>query len=241
MHFLDLTLPTLAENLALDEALLEQAEAESPTAEMLRVWESPQTAVILGRASRREVEANVAACEDEKVSILRRTSGGCAVVIGPGCLMYSAVLSYELHPQLRILDQTHLFVLQRLQRALSTLLDGVAFHGTCDLTWRGRKFSGNSLRCKRTHLLYHGTILYDFPLPSIGRYLGQPPREPEYRAGRSHEEFVTNVPVDPRRLKQELPRAFDATLQLADWPRERMSQLVASRYAVHEWHTAGKA
>src|SRR5581483_7530419 len=37
MHFLDLTLPTLTENLALDEALL--LEAEEGGAEVLRLWE----------------------------------------------------------------------------------------------------------------------------------------------------------------------------------------------------------
>ena len=36
MYFLDLTLPTLAENLALDEALLLDAEAGGP--EVLRLW-----------------------------------------------------------------------------------------------------------------------------------------------------------------------------------------------------------
>ena len=43
MHFLDLTLPTLPENLALDEALLLEAEAGGPN--LLRVWSWPNNAV----------------------------------------------------------------------------------------------------------------------------------------------------------------------------------------------------
>ena len=46
MQLLDLTLPTLADNLALDEALLLQAEAGGP--EALRFWEWPSYAVVIG-------------------------------------------------------------------------------------------------------------------------------------------------------------------------------------------------
>src|SRR5258705_289501 len=43
MRFLDLTLPAAAENLALDEALLLEAEAGS-AGEILRLWEWPRPA-----------------------------------------------------------------------------------------------------------------------------------------------------------------------------------------------------
>ena len=236
MRFLDLTLPSLAENLALDEALLDTAEADGANQETLRLWESPEVAVVLGRASRRADEANLAACELDGVPVVRRTSGGCAVVIGPGCLMYSAVLSYELRAALRMLDQAHRFVMQRLQSALASQLDHVAYQGTCDLTWQGRKFSGNSLRCKRSHLLYHGTILYGFPLELAERYLRRPPREPDYRQGRSHEAFITNVPVDPARLRDSLHAAFAAHEPLEPWPRDLTQQLVEKRYRQPSWH-----
>ena len=49
MKYLDITLPTVATNLALDEALLEDAEAGVPVPEVLRVWESPELAVVIGR------------------------------------------------------------------------------------------------------------------------------------------------------------------------------------------------
>ena len=58
MELLDLTLPTPAENLALEEALLDHAESAPQSAEVLRFWESPQTIVILGRGSKFGVEVN---------------------------------------------------------------------------------------------------------------------------------------------------------------------------------------
>ena len=48
MKLLDLTLDSPAENLALDEALLEQAEADGPQ-EVLRLWEPESPLVVMGR------------------------------------------------------------------------------------------------------------------------------------------------------------------------------------------------
>lgn len=232
MQFLDLTLPTLAENLALDEALLDAAETSSAAGECFRLWEGAEVAVVLGRSSRRAMEANLAACELNAVPVLRRCSGGCAVVIGPGCLMYSVVLSYERRPELRSLDEAHRFVLGNVQRAI----DGSQLKGTSDLVWRARKFSGNSLRCKRSHLLYHGTLLYDFPLHLIGDYLRTPPREPEYRAGRGHLQFVGNVPVAGATLRAALQESLNAIETYNVWPRELTQRLVDERYSQAAWN-----
>ena len=57
MRLLDLTLPTAAENVALDEALLDAAEAASEQGseepEVLRLWEPTQFFVVVGRSSAR--------------------------------------------------------------------------------------------------------------------------------------------------------------------------------------------
>jgi lipoate-protein ligase A len=202
----------------------------------LRLWESPEIAVVLGRSSKMAEEANLAACQTDEVPIVRRTSGGCAVVVGPGCLMYSLVLSYERRPHLRLLDETHRFVLSGVQRALSGVVANVIFAGTSDLTSQGRKIGGNSVRCKRNHFLYHGTLLCDFAIERISSYLRSPPREPEYRAGRSHEAFVANLRIEPDLLRNSLRDVFAASESLNEWPRERVSALMIERYGRAEWH-----
>ncbi|MCH8923144.1 MAG: lipoate--protein ligase family protein, partial [Planctomycetes bacterium] len=103
MFYLDTTLPTVAENLALDEALLQQARGGS-TGGVLRLWESPEMAVVVGRSSRVANEVYETECQQAGVPILRRSSGGAAVLIGPGCLMVSLVLGYEQYPLLRMID-----------------------------------------------------------------------------------------------------------------------------------------
>ena len=80
MRYLDLTLPGAAENLALDETLLQQAEAAGCPTETLRLWEAARPMVVLGRSSKIEAEVHLDACRELDVPVLRRTSGGAAVL-----------------------------------------------------------------------------------------------------------------------------------------------------------------
>lgn len=236
MRLLDLTLASPAENLALDEALLEWAEAGELPCEVLRLWEAPRPCVVIGRSSRYASEVRLEACQKLDIPVLRRSSGGAAIVAGPGCLMYAVVLSYELRPALRLLDEAHRQVLGVNVASLGKLLPGISCQGTSDLVVAGRKFSGNSLRCKRTHLLYHGTLLYDFPLPLAQQCLTMPPRQPDYRAGRGHELFITNVPLSSTAMRQALISGWQANETLLDWPRELTARLATERYTQPAWN-----
>jgi lipoate---protein ligase len=238
MQYLNVTLPTPTENLALDEALLEEAEATPTSTEILRLWESPTPLVVVGRSSHIAVEVRVDACRSSGVPVLRRVSGGAAVVAGPGCLMYALVLSYERHPHLRALSNAHRYVLDTLAGALAPLAPEVQCRGTSDLALGEQKFSGNSVRCRRNHFLYHGTLLYDFPLALIDRYLAMPPRMPDYRDGRPHHGFVANLPVKVEALREVLIAAWEAHQSCRDWPVDRTARLVAEKYSRPEWNDA---
>jgi lipoate-protein ligase A len=236
MLYLDLSLDTPAENLALDEALLLEAEEAAAPHEVLRVWEPQQAFVVLGSSSRHDDEVHLALCRAEGVPVLRRPSGGAAILAGRGCLMYAVVLSSERHPQLQAVDLAHRYVLGRLVSALGGRVPGVHEAGTSDLAIGDHKFSGNSMRCKRRCLLYHGTLLYDFSLEKIGRYLRTPARQPSYRRERPHGEFVVNLPLDRASLMAAVREAFEAGEPLGDWPRERTDQLVREKYSRQDWN-----
>src|SRR5262249_51985287 len=109
MQLLDLTLGSIAENLALEEALLLQAEQGGP--EVLRLWEWRQQAVVLGAAGRLAQEVDEAACMNDGVPIVRRSSGGGAVVLGPGCLNFSLILRFDHHPSLIDLHASYRYIL----------------------------------------------------------------------------------------------------------------------------------
>jgi lipoate---protein ligase len=236
VKLLDLTLPTPAENVALDEALLDAAETGELNDDVLRLWESLQPMVVIGRSSRVAEEVDLAACDAAGVPVLRRASGGAAIVAGPGCLMYGLVLRYAGREHLRMLDQAHQHVLGAVASALGKIVPGVQHVGTSDLAIGNQKFSGNSVRCKREHLLYHGTLLYAFDLPLVERLLRMPPRQPVYRNGRSHDKFIANLDVSATDLKRALIEGFAAAQPLAEWPRSRTEQLVGERYLLAAWN-----
>lgn len=235
MHFLELTLPTLEENLALDEALLLEAEA-ARGGEVLRFWEWPSLAVVLGAGGRLAQEVDEKACEQDDVPIRRRSSGGGTVLLGRGCLLYSLVLAYARAEELREILSSYRFVLKLIRNALLDTTPGVEFAGTSDLCVAGKKFSGNSQQRKRNCLLHHGTVLYDFGIGEIGRYLREPDRQPKYRRGRAHEEFVTNLPVAAATLKECIRSAWQTSGPLADWPKEASRRLVLEKYRRDDWN-----
>lgn len=236
MRLLDLTLPAPAENLALDEALLDEAETAAAPVEILRLWEPTSPLVVVGRSSEVDVEVDMPRCRKLGVPVLRRTSGGATIVTGPGCLMYAVVLSYELRPELRSIDQAHIQVLETLQRGISPLVQGVARRGTSDLAIGDRKFSGNSLRCRKRALLYHGTLLYDFDLALAPACLKTPPRMPAYREHRPHETFITNLPLQREPLRTALIEAWRADEGKAAWNRDLVKRLAAEKYSQSSWN-----
>jgi lipoate---protein ligase len=234
MQLLDLTLPVLSDNLALDEALLLHAEAGGP--EVLRFWEWLGLAVVIGAGGKWAEEADAPACQRDGVPILRRSSGGGAVVLGPGCLCYSLVLAYDRYPALADLHASYRFILETTATALAPLAPGIAPAGISDLAIGDRKCSGNSQQRKRTHLLHHGTLLCSFELANMPRYLAHPPREPDYRRRRSHGEFVANLGASMTDAKQRLAAAWQADQPMASWPEDIVRKLVADKYGCSEWH-----
>jgi lipoate-protein ligase A len=226
--FLDLTLPTPEENLALDEALLLAAE-QAESSEVLRFWELTDYAVVLGSSGRLAEEVIESACQADGVPILRRASGGGTVLLGPGCLCFSLVLAYDSAPPLRDVTRSYTYILERIAAALQTLVPGVVRADKSDLALGDRKFSGNSQRRMRTHLLHHGTILYDFDTSRIERYLHSPKRQPEYRRGRSHQSFVGNLPLDAATIKRRIRDAWQADQELSTLPMDLVRRLVEEK------------
>jgi lipoate-protein ligase A len=234
MRFLDLTLPTPAENLALDEALLLEAEA-GRGGEMLRLWEWPEPAVVLGSGCRLADDVDEPACVADDVPILRRSSGGGTVMLGTGCLLYSLILSYSGDPALGEIRSSYRVILGRIGWALTEGVGPIEQAGISDLTLEGRKVSGTAQQRKRSYLLHHGTLLYAFDPMLLPRYLRQPGRQPKYRAGRDHLAFVRNLPLKREELNRRLRQQWSAADERTAWPVAEMHRLVVEKYGTAEW------
>lgn len=227
---------TLLYRLAAEEVWLDFCDADPSAGETFGLWEHDQLAVVVGRASKIQQEVNTTETNRRGIPVLRRCTGGSTVVLGRGCLLYSLFLSYERRPELRSIDRAHALVTQTMHHGLASLASDVQIEGICDLTYAGKKFSGNALKCKRNFLLYHGTILYDFPLEEISNLTREPPRQPEYRRSKRHDEFVINLPVSGTEIRNALTNAWGATNQEAIPDPDQVQHLVTTRYSQESWN-----
>ena len=242
MHRLDLTLDNPLSNIALDEALLEVAEAADEHAEVLRLWQPTSPLVVLGRSSPWQTEVNHSFCSEHQIPVVRRCSGGQSIVTGPGCLMYAVLLDYRSRPELRSLSQAHHFVMSKMQVAVETLGINADISGTSDLTVGGQKVSGNALRCKRNWLVYHGTMICDLDIDLIANCLGDPIRQPEYRQQRDHRSFLAQLDTSVSELMEAIAIAWAADFENSPDEaavallKEKCEQLVDIKYSTEKWN-----
>jgi lipoate---protein ligase len=249
MTFLDLTFPTPAENLACDEALLDWGEEKGGDG-WLRFWEPDNYFVVVGYGNQVATEAEVAACDAGGIPILRRCSGGGTVLQGPGCLNYSLILKIAEDGPLKSITAANRFIMERNRAAIETEVRGqrpdarIDIRGCTDLALVPRpstvdlflKFSGNAQRRKKHFLLFHGTFLLQFDLPLIDKFLRMPTKEPDYREGRAHKSFVTNLDLPADAVKRALRAAWGAMKPAELVPQDAIALLARDKYVTTEWN-----
>ncbi len=240
MKSLNLTLPSPAENLACDEALLDFFEEHGGDG-ALRFWEPRNYFVVVGYANEVAEEVNVAACETEEVPIHRRCSGGGTVLQGPGCLNYSLIAPITEGGPFQNITSANRFIMERNRAALESKFKNqkskMTVAGHTDLTLDAAlKFSGNAQRRKKHFLLFHGTFLLNFDIPLIEKYLRMPSKQPAYRNARSHEEFLTNLNMQASEVKEALIAAWSATQPLKTVPHDAITLLARDKYVTKAWN-----
>lgn len=236
MKYCDLTLPTPAENLACDEALLGLCE-EGGAEGVLRFWEAASYFVVVGYANQIEKEVNLEFCRQESIPVLRRCTGGGAVLQGPGCLNYSLVLPIGTEGGFESIPGTNEAILHKHEAALSALVSApIERQGHTDLAIQGMKFSGNSQRRHKKFFLFHGSFLLHLDLNLIEKALPLPSHQPAYRVNRSHKDFLVNLETPPDRIKAALVQAWAARASLSEIPFHRISVLTQNRYLLDEWN-----
>lgn len=205
----DISLETPEDNVLFDEALFVAAE-KNAGGEVLRFWESPMVFIVLGRIGQLDAEVKIPSVKNDGVKVLRRTSGGGTVVQGLGCLNYALILDKKRDPAVGDLRRSYSWVSDKVIASLRPQSVEAVFRPTSDiaLSVGEKKFSGNAQRRGKNFILHHGTILYNFDLKLIPRYLQMPKDIPEYRRHRQHSDFVTNISIDPHSFKHELARSF---------------------------------
>ncbi|MBL9166975.1 MAG: lipoate--protein ligase family protein [Verrucomicrobiales bacterium] len=238
ISLVDLTLPTPAENLALDEALLDDCDTGSG-GQTLRFWEPTEVFVVVGYGNSVAQEVEMDACVSAGIPVLRRCTGGGTVVQMPGVLNYNLVLQIPETGPLSTLTGTNQFIMGRLREAIAScpgLGERLSVRGVSDLCFDERKVMGSAQRRKRTALVFHGSLLLGANLNLIERFLRFPSKQPDYRANRTHLEFCTNLGVPASEIRNRMTQVWGSSPRLANIPWDRVNQLVRDRYGRSEWN-----
>lgn len=156
-------------------------------------WVPKSPMVVLGSSNDPAAEVDVEACGRDGVPILKRYGGGGTVLLYAGCVVVSVGTWVRQHFQnklyFHLLNQA---VIECLAARWPRLLH-LGQKGLSDITLEDRKVAGTSLFRSRNYLLYQASILVHLDTVAIARYLKHPTREPDYRAGRKHHEFLVGL------------------------------------------------
>jgi lipoate-protein ligase A len=174
-----------------DDVFIGGVLAEKP---FVLVYEQESVEVVHGPSFRAEREIFVDRCEEDGVAVTARRGGGGTVVLSPGVLVI-VVVGEKKNEREGALD-----VFSRVNGVIAAALcksgiKNVANEGISDLAVDGKKILGSSLYMgsKPPLFYYQSSLMVCNDLTLIDRYLQHPPKEPEYRQGRSHRDFCTTL------------------------------------------------
>jgi len=156
-----------------------------------RLWVPQEPCVVIGNGSKSELELNAQEIDANNVPVYKRRTGGCAVVLSPEMWCLSCALYGR--KQIQSKDYFVLFNKAVCDAFARAGVPGLAHRGISDIALGEKKIAGTALYRNRDMVFYHAVLNIAGDIDLISRYLLQPPREPDYRAGRSHREFVTSL------------------------------------------------
>jgi lipoate-protein ligase A len=171
-----------------DEMINRTREDQTPR---VRVYEPPGVSVVIGRGGKQELELDRDNIAADGVILYKRPGGGCSVVLDPGNLIISIALPLG---GIGGIKTAFAAISDWLITALTVCdVPGVTQRGISDLAIGDRKIGGSCIYRTRGLVYYSTTLLVDPDLDLVERYLIHPPREPDYRAGRSHRKFMGSL------------------------------------------------
>ena len=164
-------------------------DAETSTAHFL--WQPGDVYVVLGNSNKPEENLNEKEISEDNVQVYKRPSGGETVVLTPKTLVISAKITLDTFSDPKYYFR---YFNKKIIDGLENLgVKNLSYRGISDIALKSKKILGSSIYRKRKALFYHAVLNVSEPVETIERYIKYPTKEPDYRKGRSHKEFVTSL------------------------------------------------
>ncbi len=155
------------------------------------VWQPQETVIVLGQSNSIETSLLTQAVAADNLRVTKRPSGGETVILTPATIAFTVAKQFQALIRFReFFSMVNSVVIEGLSGMGVSKLGS---RGISDITIGNRKILGSSMRKVGDKLVYHAVMNLAEDPSLFSRYLRHPRREPDYRAGRSHDEFVTSV------------------------------------------------
>lgn len=155
------------------------------------IWIPDKVYIVLGASNNIHDALNMDNVIRDSIPVLKRPSGGQTVILTPNNIIVAAVFvnKSSLHPK---------DVFQQMNKLIISTIENIGIHnlsmmGISDIAISGKKILGSSIYRSKEALLYHAVLNLGEPSSTFEKYLKHPSKEPDYRQGRSHSEFVTSL------------------------------------------------
>ncbi len=218
-RFLDTGILDAAENMALDEVLLDcKARGKSPNT--IRLMQFSRPAVLIGYNQSVEQEIRHKYCLENGIEINRRITGGGAIFFDQTQIGWEVICDKSSIDA--GLPNTALFerICQPVVQALGEMGITASFRPRNDIEVGGRKISGTGGTEEGNAILFQGTLLVDFDVDTMLRALRVPIEKLKAKELASARERVTClkweldiVPELPE-LKEILKRSFEKCFEI---------------------------
>jgi lipoate-protein ligase A len=179
-------MPVTVHEYDLPDAILFRAENDG-----FLVWQPEGYHIVLGQSNSAEKSLFTENVITDGIPVTRRPSGGEAVILTPSTIAVSVAKSF---PAMIAFRKFFRMVNEVIIESLEGLgVKDLGMKGISDIAVGERKILGSSMANHRNRLVYHAVINSGEDPALFERYLRHPAREPGYRTGRSHSEFVTSL------------------------------------------------
>ncbi|MCU0460148.1 MAG: hypothetical protein MUE37_13780 [Bacteroidales bacterium] len=155
------------------------------------VWQPQETIIVLGQSNTIETSIHKEEVEADDIRVTKRPSGGETVILTPSTIAFTVARQFPVMIQFReFFGMVNSVVIEGLDEMG---VAGLGSKGISDITIGNRKILGSSMRKVGNKLVYHAVLNLAENPSMFSKYLCHPRREPDYRAGRNHDEFVTSI------------------------------------------------
>ena len=155
------------------------------------IWIPDKVYIVLGASNNPAEALNMDMVEKDQITVLKRPSGGQTVILTPNNIIIAAVFfdKKTMQPK-EVFQQINKLIISTIEH---TGIHDLSLMGISDIAISGKKILGSAIYRSKEALLYHAVLNLGEPSVTFERYLKHPSKEPEYRQGRSHAEFVTSL------------------------------------------------